>query len=586
MTRRILVWGGALAVWGAVVIAVVLGGYALTLPDIEAAARTSRRPAVTVTGHNDTTLATYGAITGDVLTVDDVPLALVQAILSTEDRRFYSHHGLDFKGIARAMLANIRAGRIVQGGSTLTQQTAKTLFLTPERTLSRKIRELLLAFWLETEFTKDQILSLYMNRVYLGGGTYGMDAAARLYFGHSARRLSRYEAAVLAGLLKAPSRYNPRHDPEAAHVRAAEVLENMAEAGYITRREAENALPGSPPPMVKTGSSENRYFADWVISRLDSYIGRMHSDVQANTTLDAELQDFAARMVSRYLDRYGEKHDIGQAAAVILSPNGAVRAMVGGKAYAESQFNRVTQARRQPGSAFKPFVYLAALQAGFLPSDLAMDEPLTVEDWTPRNASGSYEGAVPLDYALSRSLNTVPVYLLEQVGRKKVRRLVRRLGVVEEMSTHPSFALGVNEVRLLDLTAAFAPFATGGKGIWPFGIREIQSKSGARLYRRQGGGPGEVISPRHARQMRTMLRKVVTEGTGKVVDLPFFAAGKTGTTKSNRDAWFIGFTDRALLGIWMGNDDGHPMKDISGGGLPALMFTELARRVHSAPPSP
>jgi len=582
--RRLVVWSLVLLIWLGLGVVGAVVYYAHDLPDIDEVTAETRKPSVTLLAADGSVLASYGDLYGESVTLSDVPPVLPKAVMAVEDRRFYSHFGVDPFGLARAMLANIRAGEIVQGGSTITQQLAKNLFLTPERTVKRKVQELLLAFWLEREFGKDEILALYLNRVYLGAGTYGVDAAARRYFGKPAAEVNLYEAAMLAGLLKAPSRYNPAADAEAAHRRATIVLQDMVAAGYITQEEAVRAA--RQRSRGRTASAwRGRYFADWALSNVQDHVGYHPKDLVVQTTLDLRLQRLAAQQVQAVLAAEGEARRAGQAALVTMAPDGAVRAMVGGRSYRESQFNRATQAKRQPGSAFKPFVYLAGMEHGLTPGHKFEDRPVEVDGWSPENYAGRYYGTVTLREAFARSLNSVAVQVARRVGIEEVIRTARRLGIASDLKAHPSLALGTSEVSLLELTGAYAVFANGGHGVFPYGIREIRDSAGQVLYRRRGGGAGEVVAPRHVARMTDILRANVVWGTGKAANPGRPAAGKTGTSQDSRDAWFVGFTAGLVSGVWVGNDDGRPMKQVTGGTLPAKIWRRVTERALEGEPA-
>ncbi|RMD65265.1 MAG: penicillin-binding protein, partial [Alphaproteobacteria bacterium] len=488
---RLVVWGATLAIWAVVAVASIVAWYAYDLPEIADVNAVERRPAVTLMAADGTLLASYGDVYGTVVNVRDLPPYVPQAVLAIEDRRFYDHFGIDLIGLARAMVANLRAGRIVEGGSTITQQLAKNLFLTPERTIKRKVQEMLLALWLESTFTKDQILSLYLNRVYLGAGTFGIDAAARRYFGKPATRLNLYEAALLAGLLKAPSRYSPARNSARTEARTALVLRAMVEAGYISPEEAERALRKKTRGRAVAGT-QARYFADWILSRVAGYVGTIDRDLTVVTTLNPYYQKVAEEELRRLLDAEARARKVTQGAVVVLDAGGAVRAMVGGRDYDASQFNRATQALRQPGSAFKTFVYLAAVEDGFTPDDRLSDAPIEIDGWKPRNYADRYYGVVTLREAFARSLNSVAVRLIRTVGPARVAALAHRLGITSDLAVRPSLALGASEVTLLELTGAYAAFANRGYGVWPYGIEEIRGPDGALLYRRAGDGPGRV----------------------------------------------------------------------------------------------
>ena len=576
-------WTAVVAVWGVVALIAAAAWYAYDLPDVDRALAQTRRPAITVLAADGMVLATLGDDYGQTVGLDDLPPVLPQAVLATEDRRFYGHFGLDPLGLARAVAANIREGRIVQGGSTITQQVAKNLFLTPERTFKRKVQEVMLALWLENKLTKDEILTVYLNRVYLGAGTYGVDAAARKYFGRPASQVSVYQAALLAGLLQAPSRYNPLRNPGLSARRTARVLDKMVAAGYLKPATA-RAAKKNRGRVASSASRSGRYFVDWVLDLVPGYVAPGNRDLTIITTLDADLQRRAETRVESLLAAQGGKSGASQAALVAIAPDGAVRAMVGGRDYGKSQYNRATQAIRQPGSAFKPFVYLAGLESGLTPETMFTDEPVTVAGWTPRNFSGAYKGPVSMETALAHSINTVAVTVAEQVGRGRVIEAARRLGVTAPMKPRPSLALGAAGVTLLELTAAYGPFANGGIGVWPFGIQAIRDGRGNELYRRAGSGPGRVMEKETAAAMNRMLSAAIRQGTGRAAQLSRSVAGKTGTSQGYRDAWFIGYSADLITGVWLGNDDGSPMKKVTGGGLPARLWRAFMEDAHAGTP--
>jgi len=592
-TRRSRLWrvvrlGLAAAVWAAVGLAGLVTWYAYDLPDIERLedAAGTRGPTVTLTASDGSVLAHYGDVYGVAVQLHELPPYLSHAVLAVEDRRFYLHSGVDLRGIVRAVWDNIRAGGLRSGGSTISQQLAKNLFLTPERTLRRKVQEALLAFWLERRFDKDQILTIYLNRVYFGQGAYGVDAAARRYFGRPARDVTVYQAAVLAGLLKAPSRYNPVSSPELAAARASLVLDGMVEAGWLTERQAGQARAGGVVLRGGGPGAQGRFVADWALERARDFVGYAGGDLVVTTTVEPRLQRLAEEAVARNLAAaHGRK--VGQAALVAMRPDGAVLAMVGGRSYTESQFNRVTQALRQPGSAFKLFVYLAALEAGMRPGDVVEDRPVTVAGWTPRNARREHRGEVSLREALARSLNSVAVILSEAVGRDAVAAAARRLGITTELHTDPALALGAYEVTLLDLTAAYAVMANRGYGVWPHVVTEIHSSDGRLLYRRSGGGPGRVVDASDVAAINDMLAAAITWGTGRAARLERPAAGKTGTSQDSRDAWFVGYTPDLVTGVWFGNDDDSPMDRIGGGSFPARTWKAFMEpALVGVPPTP
>jgi penicillin-binding protein 1A len=566
------------AVWLAVAAAGVVAWYAYDLPDIARLERAGiRKPVVTIEAADGSVLARYGQVHGKPVDVQKLPPYLPRAFLAIEDTRFYSHPGVDVFGILRAAFRNLSAGAVREGGSTITQQLAKNLFLTRARTLRRKIQETLLAIWLEQRFTKDQILSIYLNRIYFGGGAYGVDAAARRYFGRPAATVTLFQAAVLAGLVKAPSRDNPVADPKRAAARANLVLARMAKAGWIDsvdrRRARRSRVEAAPGRALAVGG---RYFSDWVLDRVDDYVGLTGDDLTIRTTLDPRLQKFAQRHAARILDGHVDRH-VSQAAFIAMTPDGAVRAMVGGRDYGESQYNRATRASRQPGSAFKLFVYLAALEAGMRPGDTVEDRPITVNGWTPRNAGRTHRGDVTFREGAARSSNSVAVALAEKAGRRRVIKIARRLGITARLRPDPSLALGAYEVTLLELVGAYAAVANGGFGAWPFGIQEIRDGAGRVLFDRRGSGPGRVLEKRHANDLNDLFTAVVRWGTGKAARLNRPVAGKTGTSQGNRDAWFIGYTPDLVAGAWFGNDDFSPMKKVSGGTLAATFWRDFMR---------
>ncbi len=555
----------------------VLLYFAHDLPDIQGIDTIDKQPGITMKTRDGLIIASYGDVYGDYIEYDELPAHLIKAVLATEDRRFFEHPGIDIFGIMRAMLANLRAGAVMQGGSTITQQVAKNVFLTPERTVKRKIQEMLLAFWLEGRFTKQEILAIYLNRVYLGAGTYGIDAASEHYFDKPATEVNLIESAVLTGLLKAPSRYSPIANAELAKKRAHQVLLNMVDAGMIDRQRVQQALTRFQPPTLYRADnpSGTRYFTDWLIDELPEYLGQIEQDLVVITTLDPTLQKEAEDAVGRLMDERGETKNASQASLVAMSPQGAVRAMVGGRDYGKSQFNRVTQARRQPGSVFKLFVYLAALDAGMTPDTLITDEPVEYEvgsdTWTPRNFSGDFRGTVTMREALTHSLNTVAVQLAMAVGIPRVADMARRLGL-PHIEANPSIALGAVEATLLDLTAAYAHLANQGRGVQPYGVEAIYAQSGEELYARRGSGLWVVLRDSVVSQMNYMLMNVPVNGTGRAAAIGRPMAGKTGTSSEFKDAWFIGFVPQLVTGVWIGNDDNTPMKNVTGGSLPARIW--------------
>ncbi|MBH9986771.1 penicillin-binding protein [Bartonella sp. W8098] len=565
---RLVKWCFVLAIWGAIAIAGYVGYVALRMPQASTWDIPQRPPNVRIIDRNGFLIANRGTTGGEALSLKEMSPWIPKAVVAIEDRRFYDHYGVDPIGIARAMVTNIIHSRSKQGGSTLTQQLAKNLFLSPDRTLERKVQEALLALWLEHKYTKDQILEMYLNRVYLGSGAYGVEAASRRYFGKSAKDVDLMEAATLAGLLKAPSRLSPARDPKAANDRAKLVLAAMKEEGMVN--DAEVAM-AEAEPMAKAESywtgSEN-YVADQVVQQLPFLIGETDKDIVVETTLDMTLERAAEEAIRTQISENGEKRDVSQGALVSIDKSGAIRAMVGGVDYAQSQFNRATDAKRQPGSTFKPFVYLAALEAGRTPNTIRNDAPVRIGNWTPRNYGGKYMGEVTLTTALSHSLNSVAAQLIMEVGTDKVIEVAHRLGIHSALSDNASIALGTSEVSLLELTGAFVPFANGGYKPQLRLISKVEDTNGKTIYDFGEITANRVVEPDIVGMMNAMLEQTVENGTARKAAIDRPSAGKTGTSQDFRDAWFIGYTTDYVTGIWFGNDDGHPMKTISGGSLP------------------
>lgn len=546
----------------------------ITLPDVEDAVSHTRQPSTTIIAENGNEIFTFGNSFAEVIYLEDLPYYVPAAVVDVEDRRFYTHFGFDVISFTRAMMVNIVKQRYAQGASTITQQVAKNLFLTPQKNIKRKVQELLLAFWLESKFSKEQILTLYLNRVYLGTGTYGIEAAANRYFGKSSRDLSLKEAAILAGMLKAPSRYNPLVNPEKAQSRAAVVLQLMFDHGTITEKEMEKALKETLPDITKYKVEGARHFADMVYNEVNAYIGERNQDIYVSTTLDQDLQQKAEWILRDVIARNKDKN-VTNGAIVVLDYNGAIKTLVGGIDYQKSQFNRATQALRQPGSAFKPFVYITALRQGWRPQDLIDDIPVQINQWQPENYDKKYYGAVTLQQALTRSLNLATVNLAQQLNRQDIIRCARKMGITTDLPNIPALALGAAEVRVLDMAAAYSVIANGGKATWPYAISEVYSKDGIQLYQRSNTEAMRILEKDVAADITTMLQNVINAGTGRKARLPAFAAGKTGTTQDYRDAWFVGWTDKYITAVWLGNDDNSPMKNVGGGNLPAEIWQKI-----------
>jgi len=586
LLKRGFYWSMVLGIWGTIAVVCLVGYYAAFLPPTSEWQVPARPPNVKIVAANGELLANRGDTGGEAVRLEQLPPYLPNAVIAIEDRRFRSHFGVDPVGLARAVYTNFTSGRLQQGGSTLTQQLAKNLFLEQDRTIKRKIQELVLAFWLEAEYSKDEILEMYLNRVYLGSGAYGVDAAARRYFGKSARLLTIPEAATIAGLLKAPSRYSPARNPDLAEDRAQLVLAAMNEEGYITGDEAKNAL-AAPAKVVRryTTASEN-YAADWVMDVLPHFIGSIETDIVVDTTIDPKMQRAAEQALRSALKENREKYGVSQGAVVTLDTAGAVKALVGGADYSKSQFNRAAYAKRQPGSSFKPFVYLAALENGLSPQTIRQDQPVRFGNWSPQNYSKDYYGPVTLTRALSLSLNTVAAQLTYEVGAGTVADTAKRLGVTSEMKNNLSIALGTSEVTPLEIAGAYVPFSNGGYGVLPHVIRRIKTVDGKTLYSRSGDGRGRVIDRRLVGEMNMMMSETLVTGTGRKARLESGrpAGGKTGTSQDFRDAWFIGYTGNLTTAVWFGNDDNSPTRKASGGGLPATVWKEVMDASHEGLP--
>jgi penicillin-binding protein 1A len=574
--KRRRVWPYAallLLAWGLIFGAVFWSRFLSDLPDVNKLLVAGASRDVTVLDDRGHLIARRGLTQGARIDVAQLPSYVPNAFIAVEDRRFRSHYGLDPIGLLRAAFENLLAGHVRQGGSTLTQQLAKNLFLDSNRTYGRKTQEAMLALYLESRYSKDQILTLYLNRVYFGAGVYGIEAAAQRFFGKPARNLTLPEAAMLAGSVKAPARYNPLSDTDASLARAAIVLHAMEEAGFIDARTRAMAQAARPRIARGAGTPGSGYFTDWVISRLSGYTNETGEPLIVETTLDLEAQAQAERAVATGLAAQGRSLRTHEAALVAMTPDGAVRAMVGGRSYEESSYNRATDAMRQPGSAFKPFVYLAAFEHGHTPSDVMRDGPIDIHGWKPDDYEGKFEGDISLTRAFAKSSNVVAAQLTDEVGPAVVAKTAHRLGIVSPLSAVASLALGTSTVTPLELTSAYVPFANGGKGVIPYGIVRIRTRAGKVLFARQGAGAGEVISPSNLAQMTSLLVESVTSGTGRSARLAGRpTAGKTGTTQDYRDAWFVGFTADLVCGVWIGNDDNSPMKRATGGGLPARIF--------------
>lgn len=552
--------------------------------------------AVTFLDRYGNEIGTRGIKHNDALRIDEFPDHLIKATLATEDRRFYDHFGIDIPGLFRALVTNARAGGVVQGGSSISQQLAKNLFLTNERTIERKVKEAFLAMWLEARLPKNDILKLYLDRAYLGGGTYGVDAAAQYYFNKSAKDVNLAEAAMLAGLFKAPSRFAPHINLPAARARANVVLDNLIEAGFMTEGQVFGARRNPAIAVDRRDERSPNYYLDWAFDEMKKLAATLPKAVHERVfvvrlALDVGLQKHAEKTIDTLLKQYGREYRAKQAAAVLMDIDGAVRAMVGGRDYTESQFNRAVDAARQPGSSFKPYVYATALASGaFKPSSIVVDSPVCIGNWCPKNYSGGHSGSMTLTEAIVRSINVIPVKLSialgngnPKIGRQKIREIARKAGIRTPLPDTPSMPIGADEVTVLDHTGGYSMFVNDGKAMTPHAVLEVRSGAGDLIWRwdRDGKKPVQVISQQVARDMNMMMSKVVEEGTARRAILDGIkAAGKTGTTNAHRDAWFVGFTGNMILGIWYGNDDYTPMQQMTGGSLPAQTWHDIMVYAH------
>ena len=565
-------WGAGLAVVGivALVIAVVV---AMTqLPDYSQLTRRSDLgQMVRVRAADGTLLVSLGPSFGRWLPYKDIPPTMRTAMIAVEDKRFRNHIGIDPIGVARSFKVRFDTGSWRQGGSTITQQLARNIFLTNSRTFGRKIKEAVLALAIERKFSKDEILELYLNRVYFGGGAYGIDAASRTFFGHGAERLSLGEAAIVAGLVKAPSNYSPTADVNAARGRAGVVLNSMVENGFIPASAAAGVDPATIRVQPAPKQNSVRYFTDWALPQLDTLIDETSDPIDVWTTLDPGMQSAANRAVGANVPKGA------QGALVSIDRDGAVRAMIGGRDYVDSIYNRATQAERQPGSSWKLFVYLAALESGMKPTDTVVDEPITIDGWSPRNSTRTNAGPVSLREAFSRSINTVSARIGDAVGFGTIADMARRFGISGSISTYPSMVLGTSDVRLIDMTRAFAAVQNRGVSVAPYAIRKVVTSDGRLLYQHQTMEERVLVAPWVAAEMTDLLQSAVLSGTGRAAQIGRPVAGKTGTTSSNKDGWFIGFSSGLTTGVWMGRDDARAVPGLQGGTAPARAFSDFMK---------
>ena len=564
--RRLFVWSFSLGLIGVLALAVAVGLAAQSLPSYDQLKASQNEQMIVVRARDGTQIVSLGPSYGKWLPTAQIPQVMKDAILSTEDRRYYNHIGIDPVGVARSFYVRYQQGRFRQGGSTITQQLARTVFLNNSRTFGRKVREAVLALALEWKFSKDQILELYLNKVYFGGGAYGIDSASRKFFAHPGSTLSLPEAAIIAGLVKAPSHYAPTADAEAAVSRAQVVLGLMIENGKVSAEQARGVDLKGIKFAQEGGQNSVRYFTDWALPQLDLLLGENTKPIEVWTTLDLKLQNSAASAIKNNVPAGT------QGALVSMDRDGAVLAMVGGTDYVTSNYNRAVNAVRQPGSAWKLFVYLAALEAGYTPSTEVVDEPVTIQGWSPHNSGGGFAGKIDVRTAFAYSKNTVAAQLGNEVGFSSVASMARRFGITTPISTVPSMVLGSNEVRVIDMTRAFAAVSARGKSIEPYGISKVITTDGEVLYNHEARSGVQLVPENVANGITDLLQSAVAIGTGQAAQIGRPVAGKTGTTTSNKDGWFLGFSSGITTGVWMGRDDNRPVAGLQGGHAPARAF--------------
>ncbi len=572
----LLKWGLFFAIWLSIFLACVFLYYLRDLPSLSDLETRNGKQVVQINYSNDSRITNRGDIYSSEIKYFELPQNLINAVIATEDRRFFKHCGVDFFGIVRAYYANHKAGRIVQGGSTITQQLAKLLFLKPERTFKRKIQEILLALQLEKDFTKEQILAFYLNRAYFGSGSYGIGNAAKFYFGNDVSSLNLNESAMLAGLLKAPSKLSPKNNQNLAEDRANAVLKKMISAGFLS----ENNLSELDKDInYKVDHAQRLYFADFIYDQFAEFLNKKdakESLVRITTTLNEATQAKLENTLNQFVEKNSKELGKSQISVIVMDKGGAILAMSGGLDYQQSQLNRSAYSKRQAGSAFKTFVYLAAFESGLTASDVFEDKKINVGTWLPENYNGRYLGNVTLRQAFANSLNSVSIQLARKVGDKAIISTARKLGITSKIEKNdPTISLGTTEVTLLELVSAYATIANGGKPVNPYAISEIKNEKDEILYKIESSGFSPVISETALEEIKKVLREVVASGTGKVANIAKNIYGKTGTSQNFRDAWFIGFNDDLVVGVWIGNDDNSPTNKITGGSLPANLFGEI-----------
>lgn len=592
-------WTLVVGIWAGIFLVALLAWYGKDLPRIAKGVQSDTKRIVRIYENDGVTeIAAYGHLKGPNVRVEDLPAHIPQAFLAIEDRRFYGHFGIDLIGLARAMFTNVRAGQIVQGGSTITQQLSKNLFFSPEKTIKRKIQEAMLSIWIETQYSKEEILSAYLNHVYFGAGAYGLSAAANIYYDKDPEDLGLKEAALLAGLMQAPSALSPLHNPQGAINRMRVVLNAMEEEGFVTEEmiaDAKNVqiVDGKVKGMkFAAKDKDSRYFTDWIYRQVNLFAADIEGDLKVTTTLSKRLQKEISDIARAELDKAYEEADENdkpkrpEVAAVLLNEYGAIRAMVGGYDYEQSQFNRATDARRQAGSSFKPFVYLAAIEQGWRPHDLISNERITSGRYRPSNYDGEYSEDVPLRVALANSYNVSAVHLIKATGVKHVIDLAQRMGFDAEVREELSTALGTVDTSLLDLVGAYATIGQDGRLVVPYGIKKIETADGQVLYEYKQTEQARVVSYNHVDALTSMLGDVVDYGTGQRARTGFPVAGKTGTTQDYRDALFVGFSSVYTMGVWIGHDDNSSMtKGTYGGTMPATIWRKSMQSAHRGVPA-
>jgi penicillin-binding protein 1A len=553
--------------------------YCFDLPDVSQLFTQNKKRNILLVNEKKELISAYGEFHSDFINYNRIPKHLIQALLATEDRKFFEHSGVDFIAIARAAIRNISAGRVVQGGSTITQQLAKISFLSEERTFKRKMQELILSFYIERHFSKKQILSAYLTKAYLGSGVYGIEAAAKYYFEKSLNELNLLESSILVGLLRAPTKYSPANDKELSGKRAYQVLFNMKDAGYLSDKDIKEALQQKVILRSPKKARYSSYFHAYVYNRVNLLLPDMGENLIVTITANEELEKNIGQILKNYINKHGKNGNFSQGAIIVLGEKGKIIAMIGGHDFEKSNFNRAVDAMRQPGSAFKHIVYLNAFRKGALPNDVYNDEPIKLGKWKPRNNDGKFHGSMDLEEAFARSINTIAIKISEKYGRDDVRNLANMTGIHSFIGDSPSLALGSFETTPLELTSSYSIYNENGYWFKPYGISSIKNEQGRELLR-QDSITKEVIDHKTNKIMRNILNKTVTDGSGKKAFVPGISiGGKTGTSQNNRDAWFVGFADKYTIGVWLGNDDNSPMKNIGGAGLPAEIFKEVVLKL-------